>query len=103
MSAEIMVIGTSGNWRRRVTIPSAPRASGKQGTRYPTTQRDLLERLRAAGFEVTTSGPTHGKITHPEHPGRFLPFASTPSTSRHGRHMVTAVRRVFGIDLRDRP
>ncbi len=77
---------------------SAPRASGKQGTRYPTTQRDLLERLRAAGFEVTTSGPTHGKITHPE-----LPFASTPSTSRHGRHMVTAVRRVFGIDLRDRP
>lgn len=82
---------------------SAPRASGKQGTRYPTTQRDLLERLRAAGFEVTTSGPTHGKITHPEHPGRFLPFASTPSTSRHGRHMVTAVRRVFGIDLRDRP
>lgn len=80
---------------------SDPRASGKQGTRYPTTRRDLLRRLRAAGFEVTTSGPTHGKITHPEHPGRFLPFASTPSTHRHGRHVVTAVRRVFGIDLRD--
>lgn len=77
-----------------------PRASGKQGTRYPTNQRDLIKRLRAAGFQVATSGSTHGKITHPEHPGRFLPFASTPSTHRHGRHMVTAVRRVFGIDLR---
>ncbi|WP_144795045.1 hypothetical protein [Kocuria palustris] len=78
-----------------------PRASGKQGTRYPTTRRELLKRLRGAGFEVATSGPTHGKITHPDHPGRFLPFASTPSTHRHGRHVVTAVRRVFGIDLRD--
>lgn len=77
-----------------------PRPSGGQGTRYPTNRRDLLTRLRAAGFQVSTSGSTHGKITHPEHPGRFLPFASTPSTHRHGRHVVTAVRRVFGIDLR---
>lgn len=80
---------------------AAPRPSGGQGTRYPTNRRELLKRLRAAGFEVSTSGATHGKITHPEHPGRFLPFASTPSTHRHGRHVVTAVRRVFGIDLRD--
>jgi len=73
---------------------------GGSGTRYPTNRRELLERLRAAGFEVTTSGPTHGKITHPDVPGRFLPFSSTPSSQRYGRHVVTAVKRVFGIDVR---
>ena len=73
---------------------------GGSGTRYPTIRRELLERLRAAGFEVTTSGPTHGKITHPDVPGRFLPFSSTPSSQRYGRHVVTAVKRVFGIDVR---
>ena len=73
---------------------------GGSGTRYPTNRRELLERLRSAGFEVTTSGPTHGKITHPDVPGRFLPFSSTPSSQRYGRHVVTAVKRVFGIDVR---
>lgn len=73
---------------------------GGGGTRYPTNRRELLERLRGAGFEVTTSGPTHGKITHPDAPGRFLPFSSTPSSQRYGRHVVTAVKRVFGIDVR---
>ncbi|WP_338067542.1 hypothetical protein, partial [Kocuria tytonicola] len=73
---------------------------GGGGTRYPTNRRELLSRLRAAGFEVTTSGPTHGKITHPDVPGRFLPFSSTPSSQRYGRHVVTAVKRVFGIDVR---
>ncbi|WP_245193215.1 hypothetical protein [Kocuria sp. JC486] len=76
-------------------------ASGGRGTRYPTNQRELLTRLRAAGFVVVTSGPTHGKITHPDHPGRFLPYSSTPSGQRYGRHVVTAVKRVFDIDLRD--
>lgn len=76
-------------------------ASGGRGTRYPTSQAELLKRLRAAGFVVMTSGPTHGKITHPDHPRRFLPYASTPSGQRYGRHVVTAVKRVFGIDLRD--
>lgn len=74
---------------------------GGSGTRYPTNRRELLGRLRGAGFEVTTSGPTHGKITHPDVPGRFLPFSSTPSSQRYGRHVITAVKRVFGIDLRD--
>ena len=73
---------------------------GGSGTRYPTNRRELLSRLRAAGFEVTTSGPTHGKITHPDVPRRFLPFSSTPSSQRYGRHVVTAVKRVFGIDVR---
>ncbi|ROZ61601.1 hypothetical protein EDL96_12965 [Kocuria soli] len=76
-------------------------ASRGRGTRYPTNQRELLNRLRGAGFVVVTSGPTHGKITHPDHPGRFLPYSSTPSGQRYGRHVVTAVKRVFDIDLRD--
>lgn len=74
---------------------------GGSGTRYPTNRRELLARLRGAGFHVTTSGPTHGKITHPDVPGRFLPFSSTPSSQRYGRHVTTAVKRVFGIDLRE--
>lgn len=74
---------------------------GGSGTRYPTNRRELLARLKAAGFHVTTSGPTHGKITHPDVLGRFIPFSSTPSSQRYGRHVVTAVKRVFGVDLRD--
>lgn len=86
-------------------LPEAPgpgrSPSGGKGTRYPTDQRELVSRLRAAGFVVVTSGATHGKITHPDHPGRFLPYSSTPSGQRYGRHVVTAVKRVFGIELRD--
>lgn len=73
---------------------------GGSGTRYPTNRRELLARLKSAGFHVTTSGPTHGKITHPDVPGRFIPFSSTPSSQRYGKHVTTAVKRVFGIDLR---
>lgn len=76
---------------------------GGSGTRYPTNRRELLARLKAAGFHATTSGPTHGKITHPDVPGRFIPFSSTPSSQRYGRHVVTAVKRVFGVDLRETP
>ncbi|WP_320415007.1 hypothetical protein [Kocuria sp. cx-116] len=84
--------------------PDSPERTGAKpgggGTRYPTNRRELLARLKAAGFHVTTSGPTHGKITHPEVPGRFIPFSSTPSSQRYGKHVTTAVKRVFGIDLR---
>lgn len=93
--------------RPEIPLPEAPgpgrSASGGTGTRYPTNQRELVSRLRQAGFVVVTSGSTHGKITHPDHPGRFLPYSSTPSGQRYGRHVVTAVKRVFGIDLRRGP
>ena len=55
--------------------------------------------MEAAGF-VVTPGATHGRVTHPEHPGLVLPFASTPSDRRFTRHAVAQIRRVFGIDLR---
>lgn len=69
------------------------------GTRVPTTRRELLVRLEAAGF-VVTPGSGHGRVTHPEHPGLFVPLASTPSDVRYTRHAVAQVRRVFGVDLR---
>ncbi|WP_259558012.1 hypothetical protein [Brachybacterium sillae] len=73
---------------------------GGMGTRHPTTRRELLERLAAAGFEVH-DGRTHGRITHPLHPGLFVPLASTPGDQRRfTRNVVTQVRRVFGVDLR---
>ncbi|MGO1284951.1 MAG: hypothetical protein ACTHWF_10410 [Brachybacterium sp.] len=78
---------------------AGPSARGGQGTRHPTTRRELLRRMEGAGF-VVTPGATHGRVTHPEHPGLVLPFASTPSDRRFTRHAVAQIRRVFGIDLR---
>lgn len=69
------------------------------GTRVPTTRRDLLRDLDAAGF-VVTPGSGHGRVTHPDHPGLFVPMASTPSDVRYTRYAVAQIRRVFGIDLR---
>ncbi|HIY24672.1 MAG TPA: hypothetical protein H9837_10285 [Candidatus Brachybacterium merdigallinarum] len=74
-------------------------ARGGRGTRHPTTRRELLQRMQEAGF-VVTPGATHGRVSHPDHPGLFVPFASTPSDRRFTRHAVAQIRRVFGIDLR---
>lgn len=78
---------------------AGPSARGGKGTRHPTSRRELLARLEDAGF-VITPGSTHGRVTHPEHPGLTVPFASTPSDRRFTRHAVAQIRRVFGIDLR---
>lgn len=78
---------------------AGPSTRGGRGTRHPTTRRELLSRMVAAGF-VVTPGATHGRVTHPDHPGLVLPFASTPSDRRFTRHAVAQIRRVFGIDLR---
>lgn len=78
---------------------SGPSTRGGQGTRHPTSRRELLRRMEDAGF-VVSPGSTHGRVTHPEHPGLVLPFASTPSDRRFTRHAVAQIRRVFGIDLR---
>lgn len=83
-----------------VAIGSAGRSARRGlGTRHPTTRRELLDRMSAAGF-VVSDGSTHGRVTHPDHPGLFVPLASTPSDVRFTRHAVTQLRRVFGIDLR---
>lgn len=78
---------------------AGPSARGGRGTRHPTTRTELLRRLEEAGF-VVTPGAGHGKVSHPDHPGLFVPFASTPSDRRFTRHAVAQIRRVFGIDLR---
>ena len=78
---------------------AGPSTRGGQGTRHPTSRRELLGRMQQAGF-VITPGATHGRVTHPDHPGLVLPFASTPSDRRFTRHAVAQIRRVFGIDLR---
>lgn len=75
-------------------------ARGGTGTRHPTSRRELMARMQDAGF-VITPGSGHGRVTHPEHPGLFVPFASTPSDRRFTRHAVAQIRRVFGIDLRN--
>ncbi|MGP5624504.1 type II toxin-antitoxin system HicA family toxin [Brachybacterium alimentarium] len=78
---------------------AGPSARGGRGTRHPTSRRELLRRMESAGF-VVTPGSTHGRVTHPDHPGLVVPFASTPSDRRFTRHAVAQIRRVFGIDLR---
>lgn len=85
----------------------AERASGAAGrsarrgagTRVPTTRRELLDRLEQEGF-IVTPGSGHGRVTHPDHPGLFVPMASTPSDVRFTRYAVSQLRRVFGVDLR---
>lgn len=82
----------------------AERAAGRSarrgaGTRVPTTRRELIARMEAAGF-VVTPGSGHGRVTHPQHPGLFVPLASTPSDVRFTRYAVAQLRRVFGVDLR---
>jgi hypothetical protein len=79
---------------------SGKSARGGRGTRHPTTRRELLARMEKAGF-VVTPGAGHGRVAHPDHPGLFVPFASTPSDVRFTRHAVAQIRRVFGIDLRN--
>lgn len=78
---------------------AGPSARGGRGTRHPTTRRELMTRMQEAGF-VIAPGSTHGRVSHPDHPGLFVPFASTPSDRRFTRHAVAQIRRVFGIDLR---
>jgi len=78
---------------------AGPGARGGRGTRHPTTRRELLRRMEEAGF-VVTAGSTHDRVSHPDHPGLSVPFASTPSDRRFTRHAVAQIRRVFGIDLR---
>ncbi len=72
----------------------------KQGTRHPASVKELRERLERHGFRVSSSGATHGKVTHPEFPGLFTPWASTPSDRRHPQLVTAQVKRVFGIDIR---
>lgn len=78
---------------------AGPSARRPRGTRHPTSRRELIDRMEAAGF-VITPGSSHGRVSHPDHPGLFVPLASTPSDRRYTRHAVTQIRRVFGIDLR---
>lgn len=80
-------------------LAAGPSARGGRGTRHPTSRRELLRRMEEAGF-VITPGASHGRVHHPDHPGLFVPFASTPSDRRFTRHAVAQIRRVFGIDLR---
>ncbi len=72
----------------------------KRGTRHPGDVRALKKRLEDHGFVVSSSGATHGKVTHPDFPGLFTPWASTPSDRRHPQMVTAQVKRVFGIDIR---
>src|SRR5699024_9545095 len=48
---------------------AGPSARGGQGTRHPTSRRELLRRMEGAGF-VVTPGATHGCVDHPVQPER---------------------------------
>lgn len=71
----------------------------KLGSRHPASVQELKERLKEFGFEIKT-GSTHGKVTHPNFPGLFIPWASTPSDRRHPMIVSAQIKRIFGIDIR---
>ena len=82
---------------------AGPSNRKKKGTRHPGDRAALKRRLEEHGFVVTTSGAPHGKIPHPELPGLFAPWASTPSDRRHPQLVTAQVKRVFGVDIREAP
>lgn len=79
---------------------AGPSVRRGRGTRHPADVRALKKRLEEHGFHVSSSGATHGKITHPDYPGLFTPWASSPSDRRHPQLVTAQVKRVFGIDIR---
>lgn len=74
------------------------RSSGGVGSQFPQTIPDLLDRLRAVGFEVAGES-THHVVTHPGHAGTVT-VPKPPSDHRAIPNAVMQVRRTFGVDLR---
>lgn len=85
--------------RHRLQGGGIPRKRGGSGNRFPTDTKELVERFRAAGFEVSHGGK-HYKATHPSRPGQPTTFPVSPSDHRSIKNAVLEARREFGIDLR---
>lgn len=77
--------------------PGIPRGHGGIGTRYPTTQRELLQRARAAGADVQDLSGGHIRVTKD---GRSYTIAATGSDYRGLMNGAKGIERELGIDLR---
>lgn len=77
------------------------RRPGAGGGKYQAfdTVKEFLQHAQAHGFEYEP-GNEHGKLTHPEHPGKAVPYPLTPSDHRWWLNLISQIRTEFGIDLR---
>lgn len=57
--------------------------------------KPLLKELKRQGFEVvlTTKG-SHYKVTHPDHPGKMVTLASSPSDHRAIKNSLSYLRAI---------
>lgn len=62
--------------------------------------RKLLKELKRSGFEIEdvhrSSGVSHHKVRHPDHPGKMVTMSATPSDHRAIKNMRADLRREFG-------
>lgn len=77
-----------------------PGASAGKHQAFDTVKK-FLQHAHSCGFAHET-GREHGRLTHPEHPGKSVTFPLTPSDHRWWRNLLTQIRTEFGIDLRSR-
>lgn len=65
----------------------------------PNNGRELYRQLVACGFEVTSNGDKHMKITHPDHPDLKVFTSRTPSDTRSITNVIALIKRTCGIDI----
>lgn len=75
-----------------------PAAGGGKYQAFDTV-KEFLQHAQARGFEYE-SGKEHGRLTHPEYPGKSVSYPLTPSDHRWWLNLSSQIRKEFGIDLR---
>jgi predicted RNA binding protein YcfA (HicA-like mRNA interferase family) len=94
--------------RRAAGHPHSSGGRRKPGSGSPTGRRPqdtdaLLAMCTEHGFDHELTRGGHYRLTHPQHPSRTVSLSATPSDSRSILNSVTAIRSVFGIDVRQQP
>lgn len=65
------------------------------------TQRDLMREIRRRGWTVEQTGGGHYRLRQAPD-GPFIIIAFSPSCHRGTLNTVARIKRMFGVDLRDR-
>ena len=87
---------------RMAPVQDRRRVSGQKADRrpVPTGVSEFLERLEEYGFEVDDSR-RHYSVSHPKRPGVNCPIPRTPSDHRWSGNLVSQIRQMFDIDIRE--
>lgn len=78
-------------WAQQQHKPGIPRKRGGAGTRWPTTTRELIERVKQAGGTVDCGGNKHWRVTLPA--GGTVVLGQTPSDYRSVKNSALQLHR----------